>query len=118
MRRRNTPRHDDAGLQPERTDLAWRRTTMSLIVAAAVFLRWMPHHGWFVGTLVAAAVITALGINVTRKRRFLRAVHGMRRESMPADVASTTAVAASVMILAALGIYTVLFLPLDDGSGL
>lgn len=113
MTTRDAPRHGDSGLQPERTDLAWGRTTMALVVAAAIFLRWMPHHGWFVGTLVAAAAVTALAINVTRKRRYRRAVRGINRESMPPDVASMAAVAASVVILALLGIYTVLFLPLE-----
>ncbi len=84
-----------------------------MVVAAAVFLRWMPHHGWFVGTLVAAAVVTALAINVTRKRRYQRAVSGINQESMAPDVASTAAVAASVVLLALLGIYTVIFLPLE-----
>lgn len=108
----NRPTHGDPGLQPERTDLAWGRTTLSMLVAAAIFLRWLPHHGWFVGTLVAAAVVTALAINLTRKRRFHRAIHGIQQESMPPDIASTAAVAVSVVILAVLGIYTVLFLPL------
>lgn len=103
----------DAGLQPERTDLAWRRTVMSLIVAAAVFLRWMPHHGWFVGTLVVAALGTAFAINLTQTRRFRRALYGIQRDSMPPDTASTAVVAVSVCILAITGIYTVLFLPLE-----
>jgi uncharacterized membrane protein YidH (DUF202 family) len=107
------PTHGDAGLQPERTDLAWRRTMMSLIVAAAVFLRWMPHHGWFVGTLVLAAVATSFAISITHTRRFRRAVQGINGDSMPPDAWTTTAVAASVAILAILGIYTVLFLPLE-----
>ncbi|MGY4542551.1 uncharacterized membrane protein YidH (DUF202 family) [Arthrobacter sp. UYNi723] len=108
----NPPTHGDSGLQPERTDLAWGRTTMSMVVAAAIFLRWMPHHGWFVGTLVAAAFFIALAINRTRKHRFHRAIHGMQQERMTPDIASTAAVAISVVLLAALGIYTVLFLPL------
>jgi uncharacterized membrane protein YidH (DUF202 family) len=106
-------RHGDSGLQPERTDLAWSRTTMALVVAAAVFLRWLPHHGWFVGTLVGGAIIAALAINLTQKRRFHRAVRGITREAMPPNIRATAAVAASVVILAALGIYTVLFLPLQ-----
>ncbi|CAN7153182.1 DUF202 domain-containing protein [Arthrobacter sp. LjRoot14] len=105
--------HGDSGLQPERTDLAWSRTTLSMVIAASVFLRWMPHHGWFVGTLVGGAVVTALAINLTQKRRFHRAVRGIRQETMPPHIGSTAAVAASVVVLALLGIYTVLFLPLQ-----
>ncbi|MDR6504663.1 DUF202 domain-containing protein [Arthrobacter oryzae] len=111
--RPDADRHGDSGLQPERTDLAWSRTTMALVVSAAVFLRWLPHHGWFVGTLVGGAVIAALAINLTQKRRFRRAVRGIAQETMPPNIRSTAAVAASVVILAALGIYTVLFLPLQ-----
>jgi uncharacterized membrane protein YidH (DUF202 family) len=106
-------RHGDSGLQPERTDLAWGRTTMAMVVAAALFLRWLPHHGWFVGTLVCGAIAAALAINHTQKRRFHRAVRGINRETMPPDLGSTAAVAASVVVLALLGIYTVLFLPLQ-----
>jgi hypothetical protein len=84
-----------------------------MVVAAAVFLRWLPHHGWFVGTLVGTAILTATAINFTRKIRFHRAVHGINQEHMPPDVASTAAVAASVVILSLLGIHTVLFLPLN-----
>ncbi|MFC7846953.1 DUF202 domain-containing protein [Arthrobacter sp. NPDC057388] len=109
----HVPTHGDAGLQPERTDLAWRRTTLSLVVAAAIFLRWIPHHGWFVGALVAAAILTAAAIHFTRKRRFHRAVRGINNSHMPPDLGSTAAVATSVIILALLGIYTVLFLPLE-----
>jgi hypothetical protein len=88
---------------------------MAMVIAAAIFLRWMPHHGWFVGTLVAAAGVTALAINVTRKRRVRRAVRGIYQESMPPDLTSTAAVAASVVIL---GIYTVLVLPFDSSHDL
>lgn len=94
--------------------MAWGRTTLAMMVAAAVFLRWMPHHGWFVGTLVAASVITALAISCTRKRRFHRAIHGINQETITPDIASTAAVAASVVVLAGLGIFTVLLLPLEQ----
>jgi uncharacterized membrane protein YidH (DUF202 family) len=106
------PTHGDAGLQPERTHLAWGRTTLSMAVAGAIFLRWLPHHGWFIGTLVAAATLTALVMGLTRKRRYYRSVHGIRNSVITPDVATTAALAGSVVALAALGIYAVLFLPL------
>lgn len=94
--------------------MAWGRTTLSLTVAAAAFLRWMPHHGWFAATLVAASVVTALVINLTRTRRFHRAIHGIKHEVLMPDVASVAAVAASVVVLAGLGIFTVLFIPVEQ----
>ena len=112
LRQRHIPIHGDDGLQPERTHLAWARTTLSMVIAAAVFLRWLPHHGWFAGTLVAAAVAAAAAIQVTRKRRFHKAIRGIQQGHMSPDTASIAAVAASAAILALLGIYTVIFLPL------
>lgn len=93
--------------------MAWGRTTLSLTVAAAVFLRWMPHHGWFAGTLVAVAAVMALTINLTRKQRFHRAIHGINQEAITPDAASIAAVAASVIVLASLGICTVLLIPVE-----
>lgn len=105
--------HNDPGLQPERTDLAWRRTALTLITAACIFLRWMPHYGWFVGTLVAASLLVALGIVLTQRRRYHRAASGIGGAAMSANVRATAAIAGSVVVLAGLGIYTVLFLPLQ-----
>ena len=105
--------HNDPGLQPERTDLAWRRTALTLITAACIFLRWMPSYGWFVGTLVAASLLVALGIALTQRRRYHRAARGIGGAVMTANVRATAAIAGSVVVLAALGIYTVLYLPLQ-----
>lgn len=107
------PSHADTGLQPERTDLAWGRTILSVLVATAVFLRWIPHHGLFVGTLIVTAATTAVVISFTRKRRLHRAVRGINQGRIPPDVASTAAFAASAVILSLLSIYTVLFVPLN-----
>lgn len=86
---------------------------MSLLVAAAVFLRWIPHHGLFVGILVLTALATAFGISLTHTHRLRHHVLGINRENTSPDALSVSAVAASVVILAILGIYTVLFLPLE-----
>jgi uncharacterized membrane protein YidH (DUF202 family) len=96
----------------ERTDLAWGRTALALVVAAAVFLRWMPLYGRFAGALIATAALIALGITLARRRRYRRAVRGISQERMLADVRSALFLSVAVVILAALGIYTVLLLPL------
>ncbi|GAA4052212.1 hypothetical protein GCM10023063_45560 [Arthrobacter methylotrophus] len=83
-----------------------------MTIAAVVFLRWMPHHGWFVGTLVATSIVTAMAIGSTRKRRFHRAIHGINQEAITPATTSIAALSASVVVLAGLGIFTVLLLPL------
>ena len=105
--------HDDPGLQPERTDLAWRRTSFTLVTAACIFLRWVPHYGWFAGTLVTASLMVALGIALTQRRRYHHHASGIGGAVMTANVRATAAIAGSVVVLAALGIYTVLYLPLQ-----
>lgn len=84
-----------------------------MVVATAMFLRWMPEYGWFTGALVAVALCTALGIYITQKVRYYRAVSGIVNERIHADAAAAAWVAGSVMALGALGIYAVLFLTLD-----
>ncbi|MEX5259689.1 DUF202 domain-containing protein [Kocuria sp. CPCC 205263] len=63
------PAHDDPGLQPERTILAWGRTVLALITAAAICLRWISHHGPFVLALFTVAVITGTAIYLTQRTR-------------------------------------------------
>lgn len=86
---------------------------MAMVVAAAIFFRWMPHHGWFAGTLVVLTLLTAWGINLTQKRRYHRAVRGIAGGRLHADTVAVLVTSLSVVLLGGLGIYTVIFLPLD-----
>ncbi|MEU0315813.1 DUF202 domain-containing protein [Nocardioides sp. NPDC006273] len=52
----------DPGLQPERTELAWRRTHLSLVVAALVVARHPLAGGqlwWGLGTATVIAAVSA-----------------------------------------------------------
>lgn len=109
--RNHVPAHLDPGLQPERTSLAWGRTTLTTVVAAAIFLRWTPHHGLFTGVLIALTLLAALVINGTQRARYHRAVHGIANETIHADVVAVLFTSLTVVALAALGIFTVVFLP-------
>lgn len=106
------PLHEDPGLQPERTSLAWERTLLTMIAVSALFLRWMPYHGTFVGMLVALSLMTALGIWATQKHRYMRSSSELTSGRMQADGISILWLGASVSTLGALGLYTVIFLPI------
>ncbi|MFH9296188.1 DUF202 domain-containing protein [Streptomyces sp. NPDC017520] len=64
----------DPGLQPERTRLAWRRTTLSATVVGLLAVRQALHGGATPMALVAVALSAAvwLGFLVVAHRRMLR----------------------------------------------
>ena len=84
----------------------------ALVGSSLLFLRWVPTCGWFAGTLVAAALAAALGIYVSQRRRYARSVAGISRGRVDADVVAVMSTSLAVLAMGALGIYTVLFLPL------
>jgi len=61
----------DPGLQPERTALAWRRSSMSLTIAGLVSARVLPHFWGTSGLLVGGAgVAMSLIIMIFGHRRY------------------------------------------------
>ncbi len=74
------PQLPGPGLQPERTALAWRRSTLALVVGAALALRLLPGllGPWSlaigIGGLLLAAALWAAG--AARVRRVRAAVAG------------------------------------------
>jgi uncharacterized membrane protein YidH (DUF202 family) len=104
------PAHGDPGLQPERTVLAWGRTVLALITAAAVCLRWISHHGPFVLTLFAVAALTGTAIYLTQRARYTRGSSGITAGRVTADVRGTLGLAAATVVLGWLGLYVVVVL--------
>jgi hypothetical protein len=51
----------DPGLQPERTELAWRRTTLTLAIGAVVSFRLLPPvlGLWSIGVGIAGLLLSA-----------------------------------------------------------
>ncbi|MFD7923656.1 DUF202 domain-containing protein [Streptomyces sp. NPDC059740] len=93
----------DPGLQPERTRLAWRRTTLSAAVAAVLAGRQVLHDGLSPGTVLAVALVALawVGFTVAAHLR-LRAVSCSPRPAIMSHGVALTA-AGCVLALAALG---------------
>ena len=64
-----TVQERDPGLQPERTRLAWRRTTLASTVAAVLAVKTALHGGASVPGILACALCCALWLG------FLRIAH-------------------------------------------
>lgn len=100
----------DPGLQPERTELAWRRTTLAVTVGALVALRLPPPLGsWLISVgLVGLVMAVLIWVLVHRRARHTnQALH--ERGQLPGAgllrllAAVTTAGAAFGLLYVALG---------------
>jgi uncharacterized membrane protein YfcA len=100
--------HADPGLQPERTVLAWGRTMMSLLTASAIFLRWLPRHGFPILLLFAVSAGAAAAIYFTQRRRYSARSRGISRERLDADITAVLWTAFAGVTLGGLGIGVVL----------
>ncbi|MFJ5045816.1 DUF202 domain-containing protein [Streptomyces sp. NPDC088719] len=93
----------DPGLQPERTRLAWRRTTLSATVVALLAVRQALHGGTTPAALVAVALsaLAWLGFLVVAHRRMLR-MEAARPESLaPRGALAATLCTVALAVFAA-----------------
>lgn len=100
--------HGDAGLQSERTTLAWGRTMMALVTVSAIFLRRLPHHGFPFLALFATAVAAAATIYFTQRRRYSASSHGISQEKVNSEIGAVLWTAFAGITLGILGIAVVL----------
>lgn len=100
--------HQDPGLQPERTTLAWGRTMMALATVSAIFLRWLPHHGFPILLLVAVSTTAAGSIYLTQRRRYRASTQSIAHERADADAPAILWAAFAAMSLGILGLFIIL----------
>ncbi|WP_312977226.1 DUF202 domain-containing protein [Corynebacterium sp.] len=97
----------DPGLQPERTSMAWGRTSMAYLVAAAVTLRWVPYYGVAVVLVTGGLVLVALGIYAGQRRRYRQAALGILNDRLKASAGAVIALAFCTVALGLLSVYFV-----------
>ena len=100
----------DAGLQPERTSLAWTRTGLALLVVSLLVTRLAPGSGGvaiaagLAGTVLAAVLMAVQPRRHQRQDARLRAGRGARPSAVAAiavtGVTVLIAVTALVLVLA------------------
>lgn len=105
-------RHQDAGLQPERTNLAWRRTLLSLVGVSLLCLRWLPQHRLFALCLVALTLSAALAIGAALASRYRQGVSAINQGKASPAVVEVMALTLACAALGSLGLYGLLGLAL------
>lgn len=93
----------DAGLQPERTALAWRRTAMAVAVASLAALRILPEvlGSWALIPAVLGAAVSFVAIVLTHRR--YRRIHTVLTSSESDRVALSGGVLPALMAVATFG---------------
>ncbi|QGW77345.1 DUF202 domain-containing protein [Pseudomonas alkylphenolica] len=98
----------DAGLQPERTTLAWKRTHILLVLVACLALRCLQHHPMLTIAVITLAGLMALLIVVEQGRCYRRARLGIARQGPTCNPRPLLTLCLCTALLAALTLFAVL----------
>ena len=81
---------------------------LALVTVSAIFMRWLPHHGFPILPLFAVSSAAAAAIYFTQRRRYGASARGIRRENVDADISAVLWTAFAGVALGGLGIVVVL----------
>jgi len=99
----------DPGLQPERTELAWRRTALAIAVGSLIALRVLPvtfdDPWWVMGGIAGLLVAAAIWLLARRRIRLVGVV--LAREGNRARMPGAAPLAALSVFVLATGITAV-----------
>ena len=105
------PAPRDPGLQPERTELAWRRTALALAIGSLISLRLFPEAlgdaRWVIPGLVGLVAAGALWMAARRRYRQTEAAIAAPGVSLP-DGRALIALAAVALAVGLVGLAAVL----------
>ncbi|MDH6679714.1 uncharacterized membrane protein YidH (DUF202 family) [Rhodococcus sp. LBL1] len=102
------PAHQDPGLQPERTTLAWVRTAASLAAVAFLCLRYVPGSSVVVQVIGIWAIAAASVVVVTARRRYERVSEHFGAGRVVYPFAIMLGLAVTVVALAAVSAVVIL----------
>lgn len=100
--------HSDPGLQPERTSLAWTRTTVALMVASTVLLRWAHLYGPYIVGVSIFLMCTAATVLLTQRKRYVRSAKGLGHEQVTPNVMAVVLLTAAMVLFGGAAIVFVL----------
>jgi len=93
-------RHDDAGLQPERTSLSWLRTGALLGAVVLAFMRFVPGPGPVVATIGLVCLVPVLTLLFAARSGHRARVRGFVEGSVPYFWWRNVAITGTVAVLA------------------
>lgn len=89
--------HEDPGLQPERTTLAWTRTAVSLSIMSMLWTRWSHLFGGAVFVMIALIMTAALAIGWTQRTRYRVSAMGLAQNRIRASTRGIFSLTAAIL---------------------